>query len=540
AGNTCPEQPIATIGTVHDQGGHPVTLTADKSTSSGLYEKRWFALWSLCLSLLIVVVGNTSLNVVIPTLAKRLDATNSQLQWVVAIYSLVFAGLLFTSAAIGDRFGRKGALQVGLVIFLVGSVLASQSHSMMQLILCRGLMGLAAAFVMPSTLSILVNIFPPQERQKAIAMWASVSGVGGTLGPIFSGWLLGHFWYGSVFLVNVPIIVLALVSGGRLLPKSKDPSHGKLDPPGFILSTVGIVTLVFGLIQAPEKGWASTGTMLWFGAAAVLLLAFVGWERRAKEPMLDVALFKIPTFTTGTVGMILLFSAMYGAFFLQTQYFQLILGLSPLSASLRFLPMSPVMLILGFQTPKITARLGANRCVGLGLAILSSAMFTMRTMNANSPYIVPLVAFMLMAGGVALSVGPLTAAIMSAVPPRRAGMGSAMNDATRELGAALGVAVMGSIAASHFATKVAGLLAGVGGDDRETATSSLEGAVDLAERLTGAQAENLLNGARQAFLDSLHLATTIGGVVALIASVLVLRYLPRSVSHAGAEQGHHE
>ena len=517
-----------------------MTLTADKSTSSGLYEKRWFALWSLCLSLLIVVVGNTSLNVVIPTLAKELDATNSQLQWVVAIYSLVFAGLLFTSAAIGDRFGRKGSLQVGLVIFLIGSVLASQAHSMMQLILCRGLMGLAAAFVMPSTLSILVNIFPPQERQKAIAMWASVSGVGGTLGPIFSGWLLGHFWYGSVFLVNVPIIVLALVSGGRLLPKSKDPSHGKLDPPGFILSTVGIVTLVFGLIQAPEKGWASTGTMLWFGAAAVLLLAFVGWERRVKEPMLDVALFKIPTFTTGTVGMILLFSAMYGAFFLQTQYFQLILGLSPLSASLRFLPMSPVMLILGFQTPKITARLGANRCVGLGLAILSSAMFTMRTMNANSPYIVPLVAFMLMAGGVALSVGPLTAAIMSAVPPRRAGMGSAMNDATRELGAALGVAVMGSIAASHFATKVAGLLAGVGGDDRETATSSLEGAVDLAERLTGAQAENLLNGARQAFLDSLHLATTIGGVVALIASVLVLRYLPRSVSHAGAEQGHHE
>ncbi|CAB4705738.1 unannotated protein [freshwater metagenome] len=516
-----------------------MTLTADKSTSSGLYEKRWFALWSLCLSLLIVVVGNTSLNVVIPTLAKRLDATNSQLQWVVAIYSLVFAGLLFTSAAIGDRFGRKGALQVGLVIFLVGSVLASQSHSMMQLILCRGLMGLAAAFVMPSTLSILVNIFPPQERQKAIAMWASVSGVGGTLGPIFSGWLLGHFWYGSVFLVNVPIIVLALVSGGRLLPKSKDPSHGKLDPPGFILSTVGIVTLVFGLIQAPEKGWASTGTMLWFGAAAVLLLAFVGWERRAKEPMLDVALFKIPTFTTGTVGMILLFSAMYGAFFLQTQYFQLILGLSPLSASLRFLPMSPVMLILGFQTPKITARLGANRCVGLGLAILSSAMFTMRTMNANSPYIVPLVAFMLMAGGVALSVGPLTAAIMSAVPPRRAGMGSAMNDATRELGAALGVAVMGSIAASHFATKVAGLLAGVGGDDRKMATSSLEGSVNVAERLTGAQAQNLVDGARHAFLDSLHLATTIGGVVALIASVLVLRYLPRSVSHAGAEQGHH-
>lgn len=517
-----------------------MTLTADTNTSPGLYEKRWFALWSLCLSLLIVVVGNTSLNVVIPTLARELDATNSQLQWVVAIYSLVFAGLLFTSAAIGDRFGRKGTLQVGLVVFLAGSLLASQSHSMIQLILCRGLMGLAAAFVMPSTLSILVNIFPPHERQKAIAMWASVSGVGGTLGPIFSGWLLGHFWYGSVFLVNVPIILLALVSGGRLLPKSKDPSHGKLDPPGFVLSTVGIVALVFGLIQAPEKGWGKPATLLWFGIAAVLLLAFVTWERRTKEPMLDVALFRIPIFTTGTVGMILLFSAMYGAFFLQTQYFQLILGLSPLSASLRFLPMSPVMLILGFQTPKITARIGANRCVGMGIAILAAAMFTMRTMNANSPYVVPLVAFMLMATGVALSVGPLTAAIMSGVPPRRAGMGSAMNDATRELGAALGVAVMGSIAASHFASKVGTLLTGVGDADRKMATSSLEGSIHVSERLSGDQAANLVDGARHAFVNALHLAVTIGGVVAVVASALVLRYLPRSVSHAGAEQGHHE
>ncbi len=516
-----------------------MTLTADTNTSPGLYEKRWFALWSLCLSLLIVVVGNTSLNVVIPTLARELDATNSQLQWVVAIYSLVFAGLLFTSAAIGDRFGRKGALQIGLVIFLAGSVLASQSHSMIQLILCRGLMGLAAAFVMPSTLSILVNIFPPQERQKAIAMWASVSGVGGTLGPIFSGWLLGHFWYGSVFLVNVPIILVALVSGGRLLPKSKDPSHGKLDPPGFVLSTVAIVALVFGLIQAPEKGWGEPITLMWFGIAAVLFTAFVVWERRVKEPMLDVALFRIPIFTTGTVGMVLLFSAMYGAFFLQTQYFQLILGLSPLSASLRFLPMSPVMLILGFQTPKITARIGANRCVGMGIAILAAAMFTMRTMNANSPYVVPLVAFMLMATGVALSVGPLTAAIMSGVPPRRAGMGSAMNDATRELGAALGVAVMGSIAASHFASKVGSMLSGVSEADRKMATSSLEGSIHVADRLSGTQATDLVDGARHAFVNALHLAVTIGGFVAIVASALVLRYLPKSVSHAGAEQGHH-
>ena len=517
-----------------------MTATAELGTTSGLFEKRWFALWSLCLSLLIVVVGNTSLNVVIPTLAKRLDATNSQLQWVVAIYSLVFAGLLFTTAALGDRFGRKGALQFGLVIFLIGSTLASQSHSMIQLILCRGLMGLAAAFIMPSTLSILVNIFPPQERQKAIAMWASVSGVGGTLGPIFSGWLLGHFWYGSGFLVNIPIVLTALVTGWYLLPKSKDPSHGKLDPVGAVLSTIGIVALVFGLIQAPEKGWGKPETLVFFGIAAVLMVVFVAWERRREEPMLDVSLFKIPIFTTGTVGMILLFSSMYGAFFLQTQYFQLILNLSPLGAALRFLPMSPVMLILGFQTPKITARIGANRCVGLGIAILAGAMFTMHAMDANSPYVVPMLAFMLMATGVALSVGPLTAAIMSGVPPRRAGMGSATNDATRELGAALGVAVMGSIAASHFATKISGLVKGLSAGDRKMATSSLEGSVHVSAKLGADAAATLVHSARNAFVGSLHLATLIGGIVALCASGLVLKFLPRSVSHANAEQGHHE
>jgi Na+/melibiose symporter-like transporter len=231
---------------------------------------------------------------------------------------------------------------------------------------------------------------------------------------------------------------------------------------------------------------------------------------------------------------------MYGAFFLQTQYFQSILGLSPVSAALRFLPMSPVMMVIGFQTPKITGRLGANRCVGLGLAVLSASMFVMRTMNENSPYVVPLVAFMLMATGVALSVGPLTAAIMSAVPPRRAGMGSATNDATRELGAALGVAVMGSIAASHFTGKVGPLVASLSDSARDLATSSLSGATEVADTLPAAQQAVLLDGARDAFVGSMHMATTIGGVVAAIASVTVLRFLPGSVSHAGAEQGHHE
>src|SRR5580765_6260878 len=242
-------------------------------TEEALYARRWWTLAVLCLSLLIVFVGNSSLNVAIPTLSRDLNASTSQLQWAVAAYSLVFAGLLFTAGALGDRFGRKGALQLGLLGFLVSAALASASTEMWQLIGCRALMGACAAFIMPSTLSILVNVFPPHERAKAIAIWAGVTGAAGAIGPLASGWLLGHFWFGSVFLVNVPIIAVALIAGWFLLPKSRDPLEADIDPIGAVLSIVGIVALVYGLIEAPDHGWSSTTTLVAFGVGAVVLLA---------------------------------------------------------------------------------------------------------------------------------------------------------------------------------------------------------------------------------------------------------------------------
>ncbi len=228
------------------------------------YARRWWTLAVLCLSLLIVFVGNSSLNVALPTLERHFHATNSQLQWVVASYSLVFAGMLFTAGALGDRFGRKGALQLGLLGFLAACLLASNATQMWQLIGCRALMGFCAAFIMPSTLSILVNVFPADERAKAIAIWAGVTGAAGAIGPVASGWLLGHFWFGSVFLVNVPIIIVALVGGFFLVPKSKDPEEGILDPVAAVLSIIGIVALVYGLIEAPDKGWGSAATLISF------------------------------------------------------------------------------------------------------------------------------------------------------------------------------------------------------------------------------------------------------------------------------------
>jgi MFS family permease len=226
----------------------------DHAIDDHVYQRRWWTLAVLCLSLLIVFIGNSSLNVTIPTLSRELQATESQLQWVIAIYSLVFAGLLFSTGAIGDRFGRKGVLQIGLLLFLTACIGATLSTSMPQLIAARAVMGVGAALIMPATLSILVNVFPADERTKAIAIWAAVTGAAGAIGPVASGWILNHFWYGAVFLVNVPFIVLALVSGWFLVPKSKDPEQGRLDPVGAVLSIIGIVAIVYGLIEAPEHG----------------------------------------------------------------------------------------------------------------------------------------------------------------------------------------------------------------------------------------------------------------------------------------------
>jgi MFS family permease len=250
-----------------------------------VYARRWWTLSVLCLSLLIVFVGNSSLNVAIPTLSRDLGASTAQLQWVIAAYSLVFAGLLFTSGALGDRYGRKGALQFGLVVYLVAALAASASSAMWQLIACRAAMGLGAAFIMPSTLSILVNVFPPHERTKAIAIWASVTGAAGAIGPVASGFLLGHFSYGAVFFVNVPILITALVAGHFLVPSSRDPEHGQLDPVGAVLSIVGIVALVYGLIEAPDLGWTATATVVAFLVAAVALSDFGLWELTSVERM---------------------------------------------------------------------------------------------------------------------------------------------------------------------------------------------------------------------------------------------------------------
>lgn len=507
-------------------------MTDDLYLDPAIHRRRWSILAVLCLSLLIVFVGNSSLNVAIPTLAADFKATTSELQWVVASYSLVFAGLLFTTGAIGDRFGRKGVLQLGLLGFLIGVLLASEATEMWQLIATRALMGASAAFIMPSTLSILVNVFPPDERARAIAIWAGVTGGAGAIGPVASGWLLGHFWFGSVFLVNVPFIALALIGGFLLVPKSKDPEHADLDPIGAVLSIIGISSLVYALIQGPDVGWASAETLIAFAVAVVVLVAFVFWELRVEVPMLDMSFFKNPAFSTGTAGMILVFLSMFGVMFLVTQYFQMVLGYSPLSSAVRFLPMTPIMIVVAPLTPKLVAKFGANRTVSFGMTLVAIGLLMFRGLHVDTDYWYVLLCVFFLVAGIASAMSPMTAALMSAVPARRAGVGSAMNDATRELGAALGIAVLGSVAASRYAHSI-DQLRGVSESAKVAARDSLAGALAESAKLGGSAGNVLRAGAQQSFMDGLHLAVTFGSILAALSAVLVYRYLPAQTPMSG-------
>jgi EmrB/QacA subfamily drug resistance transporter len=408
---------------------------------------------------------------------------------------------------------------------------------MWQLIACRAVMGIGAALIMPSTLSILVNVFPPHERTKAIAIWASVTGAAGAIGPVASGWLLGHFWYGSVFFVNVPILITALVAGQFLVPKSRDPEQGQFDPVGALLSIVGISSLVYGLIEAPDSGWGSPVTLGAFTIAAIVLAAFVAWELHVAEPMLDMRYFRNPAFSTGTGGMILIFLSMFGVMFLITQYFQLILGYSPLGAALRLLPMAPIMILVSPMTPRLSARFGANRVVAAGMTSVACGLLLFRALTAHTPYWYVLISITALVSGIALTMSPMTASIMSAVPARRAGAGSAMNDATRELGAALGIALMGSLAASRYTASLASVTAHLPTAVRVKANVSLADALSAADTLGGVPGALLRVGAEHAFIDGIQLAVTVGALFAAAAAVIVFRSLPRQAAHGTAAPG---
>jgi len=498
-----------------------------------VFERRWKILAVLCTSLVVVIVGNTALNVALPTLARELNASTSEQQWMVDAYGLVFAGLLLTAGTIGDRFGRKGALQFGLTVFLAGSLFSAFMDSAGAIIAGRAVMGFGAAFVMPATLSILTNVFPPHERGKAIAVWAGISGGGAAIGPVASGFLLEHFSWGSVFLVNVPIIALALAAGYVLLPKSRDPHPERLDPTGALLSIAGLGALVYAIIEAPHRGWASGTSLTWFGIAVVLLVLFLAWEMHTSHPMLNLSYFRDPRFGVAAGVITLVFFSMFGFFFLMTQYFQLVLGYGTLEAGLKQLPFAIVLILCAPQSPRLSARYGVNRVVALGMIGVTLGMVGFTLVGTSTGYPIIVLITVVMASGMAMIIPSMTGSIMSAVPLGKAGVGSAMNDTTRELGGALGVAVLGSLVAGRYGNKLAPALTKVTGPLRDKAEESLAGALQAARATGGATGGELSTVAREAYVSGMHLAAIVAACVGITAAVIVYRLLPSANPHTG-------
>ncbi|HEX2701574.1 MAG TPA: MFS transporter [Acidimicrobiales bacterium] len=490
------------------------------------HDRRWWVLAVLCLSLVMIIVGNTVLNVALPTLVRELDASSTELQWIVDIYALVFAGLLLTAGALGDRFGRKGALTAGLVVFGTGSGLAAFASSPVELVATRAIMGLGAALVMPATLSILTTVFPPRERARAIAVWAGFAGAGAAIGPIAGGYLLEHFWWGSVFLVNLPVIAIALIGGHRVVPSSRDPRQVPLDPVGAALSIVGLGALLYAIIEAPTHGWSAAPTLGAGSAALVVLAVFGAWELRSTHPMLDLRLFRNPRLSAASAAISLVFFAMFGTFFLFTQYLQLVKGYTALGAGLRTLPVALTLMVVAPLSARLVERFGPRQVVAGGLTVVAAGLALLSLSSAATSYPQLAASLVVMAVGMGSSMAPATASIMSSVPQGKAGVGSAVNDTTRELGGALGVAVLGSLAASQYASALAPALGDVPGPLAAAARRSLGGALGVAGELGHSSGAHLAAAARASFVDAMGSALLVASAVALVAAAVVGRFLP--------------
>jgi EmrB/QacA subfamily drug resistance transporter len=500
------------------------------------YERRWWILGVLCLSLLVIGLDNTILNVALPTLVRDLHASTSELQWIVDAYTLVFAGLLLTTGSLSDRYGRRSALAIGLVIFGSGSLASAFSGSATTLIFTRGLMGIGGALIMPSTLSILTNVFPPHERGRAIGIWAGVSGLGIGIGPVVGGWLLNHFWWGSVFLVNVPIVIFALIAGRLIVPNSKDPSAPRLDPAGALLSVVGLISLVYGIIEAPNRGWTDPWILGSFAVALVVLSIFIGWELRTDHPMLNLEFFRNPRFTAANISITLVFFALFGSLFFLTQYLQFVLGYSALQAGLRVAPIALVLIVVSPISGRLVNRFGNKALVAAGMAIVAFGLWYLSKLTVASGYPHALASILILGAGMAVAMTPATESIMGSLPLAKAGVGSAMNDTTRQIGGALGVAILGSVFSSSYTSSLAPSLSRLPSTLASAANSSIGGAMAIGSRMGGLPGEVLITAAKSSFIHAMDRGLVVGAAIALAGALVALAWLPNRPADAEAAE----
>ena len=498
---------------------------------------------SLLLASFAINLDTTIVNVALPSLVRELHATTTQLQWVVDAYNLVFAALLLASGSLSDRLGRKGMLLGGLAVFGMASLAGAFTTTPTALIAARAVMGLGAAMVFPATLSTIANVFTERrERALSIGLWGASAGLAVAVGPIVGGFLLEHFSWTSIFVLMAPVALVGAVLVATCVPSSKDPTEARVDLLGFVLSTAAMAAVVFTVIEAPDVGWSSARSATGFAAGAVLFALFIGWERRLETPMLDVRLFRNMRFTAASGSVTIAFFTLFGFIFLMTQYFQFIQNFSPLSTGVHLLPVAIAVAVSSVIGTRLAVRVGTKLVVTIGLlAIASFYMWVAGVITAHTSYGVIAAQMALYGVGMGFTSAPATESIMGAVSIQKAGVGSAVNDSTRLLGGTLGVAVIGSVYASLYGSKLTtGLPSRFPSGLSAVAHQSVGAAIAVSNRLSSAGLSHVgavvHMAAFAAFLHGISVGCLVAGGVALLGALIAIAFLPAQPPSEGAPE----
>jgi len=515
---------VAGDATVKDQGG----TEADTAQPT---KKDWWALATLCVPLIMVSIDGTILNVALPSIAKALQTTNTQLVWINSGYIIMFGATILFAGSLADKYGRKWTLVIGMLIFITGSIWAGLSSNATSLIAARLFQGIGGGLIAPSTLALITNIFRPPARARAIAVWAGISGVGVALGPILGGLLLSAFFWGSVFFVNIPVVGLGLVMVFFLVPNSKAPDAAPIDYVGVVLSMLGLFAFFYFLVQAPELHLTNYKVLIALGFAIVLLGGFVFWELRRKNPLLEVRFFRMKAFTVGVLSIAIVFFALFGLLFQLTLYLQAVQGYSPLSAGFALVPFALVLLIAAPIAPRLADRIGNRWLVAAGMIVLTAGILTFIFTTTTTGYLVIFVGLVLSGIGIAFVQPPSSNAVMSSVPQSKTGMGSAANSAIRQVGGSMGIALIGGIAALVYGNQLvkSGALNGLSPSAAATAKASLTGALTVG-------GSSLIKAADQAFVKGLHAAMLMTAIIGGAGIVLALLTLPKQKSRRSLHQ----
>lgn len=510
------------------------TQTTTEIIDSRKYNLRWKTLAVLALSLMLIGLDNTILNVAIPTLQTEFSATASQLQWMVDSYILVFAGLLLAMGGLGDRFGRAKLLRIGLLVFGASALWASFATTSGQVVAARAIMGVGGAMIMPSTLSIIIDIFKGPERARAISIWTATAGVGIGLGPLIGGLLIEYLSWNWVFLVNLPIVAVALLAGWRLVPESKDPEPKPIDFIGAGLSTAAIAALIVAIIEAPAQGWGSAFVLVGFASSAILVGVFAWWESTTAHPLLDFSVFRKRRFSLGAGSISIASFGLMGLVFGFTQYMQFVKGYSALEAGVRLLPLAAGIAVGARGGEKLNRRFGTRAVVTSALLLLAVTFASVNFIfEVDSDYWIIGIAVFLISTAMGSIMAPSTNAVMGAIPENKAGVGSAMNDVTRQVGGAFGIAIIGSILNSIYSSRIESTVDSMVALPAQVAEASIDSvgaALRTAGSLPATEAALLAAEARAAFTDAFGLAVTVGAGMALVGAALVWRFMPPTES----------